>query len=229
MIKALLFDKDGTLFDFDATWGRWAKHVIIDFANGDKTLEQKLANAFELDLENEKFYPTSPIIAGTIDEITKAVRVALPKMKQEELLEKIAEGTAGAELVAVCDLPKLFATLSATYPLGIATNDGEASARAHLDRAGVSRFFTYVAGWDSGFGAKPDGGMCTGFAKHTGIAPEHIVMIGDSTHDLRAGRAAGMKTLGVLTGPASREELSPLADDVLTSIEELPKWLEDQN
>ena len=42
--------------------------------------------------------------------------------------------------------------------LGIATNDGEVPARAHLTRAGILDSFAFVAGYDSGHGAKPDAG-----------------------------------------------------------------------
>ena len=58
-----------------------------------------------------------------------------------------------------------------------------------------------------------------------GLAPARVVMVGDSTHDLIAGRAAGMQTVGVLTGPASRADLGKLADAVLPDIGHLPAWL----
>ena len=54
-------------------------------------------------------------------------------------------------------------------------------------------------------------------------------MIGDSTHDLLAGRAAGMITIGVLTGPAPHEELAPFADVVLADIGKIPDWLHSEN
>ena len=47
-------------------------------------------------------------------------------------------------------------------------------------------------------------------------------MIGDSTHDLDSGRAAGMTTIAVLTGLASRADLAPHADVVLDDIAALP-------
>jgi phosphoglycolate phosphatase len=50
-------------------------------------------------------------------------------------------------------------------------------------------------------------------------------MVGDSTHDLIAGRAAGMPTIGVLTGMAGRETLEPYADAVLENIGEIPGFL----
>jgi hypothetical protein len=50
-------------------------------------------------------------------------------------------------------------------------------------------------------------------------------MIGDSTHDLDCGRAAGMTTVAVLTGLADRDDLAPHADVVLPDIGSLPGWL----
>ena len=50
-------------------------------------------------------------------------------------------------------------------------------------------------------------------------------MVGDSRHDLIAGRAAGMRTIGVLTGMARAEDLADLADVVLPDIGHIPVWL----
>jgi len=112
--------------------------------------------------------------------------------------------------------------------LGIATNDAEAPARAHLDKAGIIDLFGFVAGYDSGHGGKPAAGQLFAFCAQTGLAPDNCVMVGDSTHDLHAGRAAGMRTIGVLTGPAPASELSPFADVILASIGEIPDWLKTQ-
>ena len=109
--------------------------------------------------------------------------------------------------------------------LGLVTNDAEGPALRHLDKAGIRSDFAFVAGYDSGFGAKPGPGQLIGFCRATGLAPDVCVMVGDSTHDLHAGRAAGMLTVGVLTGPAPRAELAGLADIVLDSIADIPAWL----
>ena len=50
-------------------------------------------------------------------------------------------------------------------------------------------------------------------------------MVGDSTHDLIAGRAAGMATIGVLTGTAGHADLAPYADVVFPDIGHIPAWL----
>jgi phosphoglycolate phosphatase len=85
--------------------------------------------------------------------------------------------------------------------------------------------FDFIAGSDSGFGAKPAPGMLLAFADHIGIDPGEIAMVGDSEHDLVAGRAAGMATVGVLTGVAGRQDLLPHADVVLPDIGYLADWL----
>lgn len=42
-----------------------------------------------------------------------------------------------------------------------------------------------------------------------GVDPERAVFVGDSTHDMEAGRAAGVHTAAVLWGPFSRAALEP--------------------
>jgi len=105
------------------------------------------------------------------------------------------------------------------------TNDTEYGARAHLGAAGVLERFDFIAGFDSGHGAKPAPGPLLAFARAVSVAPDRVVMVGDSTHDLIAGRRAGMACIGVLTGTALAEDLAPFADAVLPDIGHLPGWL----
>ena len=64
--------------------------------------------------------------------------------------------------------------------------------------------------------------MVLAFARHLGVAPERIAMVGDSRHDLDAARAAGALAVAVLSGPADRDALEPHADHVVDDIEALP-------
>jgi len=129
--------------------------------------------------------------------------------------------------VEVIELPAFLDELIAMgLPLGIATNDGEVSARHQLDYFSITDRFQYIAGYDSGFGAKPGAGMCSAFSDQLGIDPNKVAMIGDSLHDLHAGRAAGMICVGVLTGVATEHDLAPAADVVLPDIGHLPAWLQ---
>ena len=62
----------------------------------------------------------------------------------------------------------------------------------------------------------------------TGLDPSRVLMVGDSLHDLEAGRAAGMRSIAVLTGIARAETLAPHADAVLPDIGALPGWIDAQ-
>jgi len=59
-----------------------------------------------------------------------------------------------------------------------------------------------------------------------GVPPENCLMVGDTTVDIRAGRAAGAQTVGVLCGFGYREELERAgADAILNSTGELANLL----
>ncbi|MEL7215242.1 MAG: HAD family hydrolase [Pseudomonadota bacterium] len=224
-IEAVLFDKDGTLFGFDQTWGGWTLGVIEALSGGDADCTARLADALKFDPVKLQFDPASPVIAGTAE---ASAAVMLPYLKGWTLPALVHEINIRAMTVKPVPPVPLAAVLDALAPrvLGVATNDAEAPARQQLEAAGVADRFVFVAGYDSGFGAKPAPGMLLGFTQAVGIAPERIAMVGDSTHDLRAGRAAGMVTVGVLTGPAPAAELEPFADAVLPDIGALPGWLD---
>ncbi len=225
-IRGLVFDKDGTLFDFHATWSAWCGGLIATLAGGDPRQANALAAALEYDLQTARFAPTSPLIAGTMEILIDRVRSVLPTLDEGWLRAMVMETTATAAQVEVTPLvPLLDRLVGAGITLGLATNDSELPARAHLERAGVLGHFAFIAGYDSGHGAKPEAGQLAAFCAATGLPATACAMIGDSTHDLDSGRAAGMATVAVLTGLATRADLAPHADVVLNDISGLPAWL----
>jgi phosphoglycolate phosphatase len=230
VIKGIIFDKDGTLFDFNATWGAWTRGMLDAEAGHDPALFARLADVLGYDVPAATFLPESIVIASTAGEVAETIRSVLPALDADALLSRMNAAAAAVTQVEAVPLQSYFAGLrDAGLRLGIATNDAEAPARAHLARAGVTQHFDFIAGYDSGHGGKPAPGQLLAFCAATGLGAEHCLMVGDSTHDLHAGRAAGMRTIGVLTGPAPREELSPLADVVLSSIGDIPGWLQSEN
>lgn len=224
-IRAILFDKDGTLFDFRATWDAWAAGLVSRLSGGDASLARAIGAAMGFDTEAGRFDPDSPVIAGTPGEVVAALHPLVGG--DPEMLERtLNEEAANAPQVEVVPLAPLLGRLrGAGLALGVATNDAEAPARAHLGVAGVTGLFDFIAGWDSGHGAKPGPGQCLAFARSRGLDPASVVMVGDSLHDLHAGQAAGMRRVAVLTGPAGADTLAPHADAVLDNIGALPGWL----
>jgi len=225
-VRGLLFDKDGTLFDFEATWNVWTRGLLQDESGGDPERLSRMAGAVGYDLDRTAFHPDSPVIAGTADELAMRLLPHTDDATPEALVARMNVRAAAAPQVPAVPLaPLLDGLRAAGYRLGVATNDAAVPARAHLDQAGVLDRFDFVAGSDSGHGAKPGPGPCLAFAAALDLDPGACVMIGDSLHDLHAGRAAGMRTAAVLTGPAGAVTLAPHADIVLDSIGGLPGWL----
>ncbi|WP_375690215.1 HAD family hydrolase [Pseudooceanicola sp. LIPI14-2-Ac024] len=225
-VDGILFDKDGTLFDFARTWNGWAGSLIADTSAGDPVVAERLAAALRFDLEAQAFRPDSPVIAGTNREAAELAVSALPGWSVEAMEIHLMERAALLTQVPATELAPLLTGLrDAGLKLGVMTNDTEFAARAHLDQAGVAALFDMVIGFDSGYGAKPDPDPLLAFATAEGLEPARTAMVGDSTHDLIAGRAAGMQCVAVLTGPAQEHELAPFADVVLPDIGHLPVWL----
>jgi phosphoglycolate phosphatase len=225
MIDGVIFDKDGTLFDFRISWGRWATAFLGSIAT-DAEHASRLGKAIGFDLASGTFAADSPVIAATAADIALAMLPFLPGVTSLELTERIDDAAGSAPMSEAVPLGPLLSRLRATgLKLGVATNDSEAPARRHLQAHGITDYFDFIAGYDSGFGAKPGPGMCLAFARLLDLDPSRVAMVGDSLHDLQAGRAAGMRTVAVLTGIASAAELAPFADAVLPDIGALPGWL----
>ena len=225
-LDGLIFDKDGTLFEFAATWEAWAAAFLNRACDGDRERAADLGAMIGFDFENQRFAQDSIVIAGTAGEIAEALLPGLPGVDKAGLLTILNEEAAQApQAEAVPLVPYLKRLKAAGLRLGVATNDAEMPAKAHLGKAGVDGLFDFIAGFDSGYGGKPAPGQLNAFLKATGLAPERVAMVGDSTHDLHAGSAAGMRTIGVLTGMAEMVDLEGLADVVLPDIGHIPELL----
>ncbi|WP_299042906.1 HAD family hydrolase [uncultured Tateyamaria sp.] len=226
-MQGIIFDKDGTLFDFTTTWEAWAAAFLRRAAGGDQHLAMRAGAAIGFDLAQRRFAPDSVVIAGTPAEIADDLRPFFPDMSRDALVALLnAEAARAPQAEAVPLLPLLTHLRARGLVLGVATNDAEAPAQAHLQSAGIAPLFDFIAGSDSGFGGKPAPGQLLAFCAELDVPAEAVVMVGDSTHDLMAGRAAGMRTVAVLTGLAPKDVLAPHADTVLPDIGALPAWLD---
>jgi phosphoglycolate phosphatase len=228
MIDGIVFDKDGTLFDFRRSWSGWVRGLIAELAKEPDHAES-VAETLRFDPATGEFHPESPVIAASTAEIAALLLPLLPGMTFEGLEARMNDLAEVIEMAPSVPLrPLLLALRARGLRLGLATNDVETAARAHLAAQDIEDLFDLVAGYDSGFGAKPGPGMLLAFAAQTGLQPGRVLMVGDSLHDLVAGRAAGMRPIAVLTGIARESDLAPMAETVLPDIAALPGWIDAQ-
>ncbi|MFN4355073.1 HAD family hydrolase [Parvibaculum sp.] len=229
--KGLLFDKDGTMFDYHRTWTPLLTEVAERLAVGDRRKVQAMLAAIGHDAESGRFLSGSIAAAGDtfaladvwLRHLDGADRAALIATLDAHFAE---EGPKRS--IPVADLAALFGRLKANgFILGIATNDVEASALGTVERFRLGAHVDFVAGYDSGHGQKPGPGMALAFCDAVKLMPVEIAVIGDNSHDLEMGRRAGAGLgIGVLTGTSARDDLAPLADHVIESIELLPPLLD---
>lgn len=227
MIKGLVFDKDGTLFHYGGTWSVWTDLVLRELSSGDNALAQQLGALVGYDTEHREFLPGSLVVGGSAQEINEAWAAHLSNWSVEDIDAVAVKHLEQLPSLPVCDLVALFSGMKAKgLKLGLVTNDYEQGAVQQLQQVEILELFDFVAGFDSGYGAKPAADPLLAFGQAVGLTMEEVAMVGDSAHDLEAGRAAhvGM-TIGVLTGPALREDLVGLADVVLEDIEKIPAHL----
>ncbi len=228
-IKAIIFDKDGTIADFGVTFNKATKLVLDEICNGDPDLMERSAAALHYDLSTNLIGKESVIIAGTGIDIAEALSTVFPIEDIEDFGAVLDEMYGEICLNMVEALPGAAKALEKLHTgnirLGVGTNDSEENAINQMEALDIDHLFEHIFGADSGYGAKPGSGMIDAFVDALGLKPEQVLMVGDSVHDMQAGKAAGVKTCAVETGPASREELLPHADMVLSSITELPNAL----
>jgi phosphoglycolate phosphatase len=226
MLDAVIFDKDGTLFDFRASWGAWTESVLADLAT-DRADARRLGQVLGYDPETHRFTQASPVISMTTPEIAAILHQHLSGITLQALNDKLNALSVAAPMVPAVPLRAVLGALKARgLKLGLATNDTEHPARVHLEKAGVLDLFDYVVGCDSGWGGKPAPGQLLEFLRRFGLTASRVAMVGDSRHDLDAGRAAGMHAVGVLTGMAGHDDLAGHADVVLADIGALGGWID---
>lgn len=229
-LRGILFDKDGTLLDFEATWGPLYRRLALELAGDDLEKAQTLLLSGGLDPATGRVVAGSVLGAGTTYDIVDLWFPDLAEPEFSEMVRRIdAEFHAhGAE--SSVPVPLLIETIQRLvhdgYVLGVATNDSTHAARRAINAVGVEAHLPHIYGYDSVANPKPAPDIVHAFGAAANLRPAEIAVVGDNRHDLEMARAAGAgAAIGVLTGNSALDDLSPFADAVLGSIADLPDWL----
>ena len=230
-IKGILFDKDGTLLDFHATWIPVNRLVAETVTSGDPDLTAVLLREGGHDPDSDHVTSGTPLAAGNSIDIAACFARHLPDWEQPALVAEIDRLFLEGAAKYAAPVPDLQVTLrrlkARNMVLGVATSDSEQGLHSTLGPLAVLEHFDFLAGYDSGHGVKPEPGMVRGFCGASGLPVESVAVVGDNLHDIEMGRNAGAGlVVGVLTGTSSRAELAPHADRVLDSIADLEALLD---
>ena len=234
-IETVVFDKDGTLVDFDHLWAprtvRWAARLEAE--TGVPRLANALYRAVGYDAEKATATPDGPIAVGSMNDVyALAAGVLFQKgydwhegysLVVGAAAETLSAPAAAAEVRPRGDVAGALRRLHAAgLRLAIATNDERALTEAMLRHLGVAHLVTAMVCGDDGLLPKPDAAGLQRLAAQLDTSTARMAMVGDSATDMLAGRNAGVAAcIGVAGGAGKRETLARYADVVVDGIDEI--------
>ena len=228
-IKGVLFDKDGTLVDYHRTWSPINRAAAAFAACGDPVLAERLLDIAGMSSATGITRPDSLFAAGNTVEIAQAWSEAGCPIGVRALTEALDRlFVDGAETsVPVTNLSHLLTRLQESgLVIGIASSDSQAAIHKLVDRFALRDLVDFIAGYDSGYGTKPESGMLLAFCKAVGIDPAETAVVGDNLHDMNMAAAGGAGLrIAVLTGTGTRETLGASCNFCLPSIETIESVL----
>jgi len=217
-IQALCFDIDGTLSDTDDEMVcKLAKRLsLVKFLFPDK---DPLPFARRLVMATE-----SP--GNLFFGLTDRLGLDGPLARLGDFFYGLGLGGKPDPFVLIAGVRRMLGLLHPRYPLSIVTVRGARGTQRFLDQFELSGCFVCVAHAQTCRHTKPRPDPVLWAAAQMGVPAEACLMIGDTTLDIRSGKAAGAQTVGVLCGYGEEGELRRAgADLILPSTADLAEEL----
>lgn len=218
--RAVLFDLDGTLIDSAPDIAAAVNELLSRSNRGPLTLAQvtsMIGNGVEK-LVERAFAATGDALAPA--ELRRE-QMAMVDVYADHLTQLTVPMPAALDVLEVFHGDGIL--------LGLVTNKPQRFIETILDHLGMSSLFGAVIGGDAGVTKKPAPDMLLAAMQQLGVEPWSTVMVGDSTSDVEAARAAGVPVV-VVRGGYSNVPLEQLgADAVIGSLGELAGALETLN
>jgi len=203
MVKAVIFDWDGTLADTKRAVVRAFQKVLVDAgcAVTDRFIERRMG------IGTKK----------TLEEALKECNAEFDDEMLENLVrEKIIIQTSLSKIVSLFEgAGELLEELQGRTKIALATMSGRKVVDKLLPEKRIEEYFDVVVTADEVSKPKPDPEVFLVSAAKLGVDPEDCVVIEDSVFGVRAAKAAKMKCIAVPSGAYSREELKEESPDLM--------------
>jgi phosphoglycolate phosphatase len=211
VIRAFLFDLDGTLVDSLADIAVAMNEALVEAGAAPHSPEAyRLFVGDGVDVLARRAAP--PDLAG--DGPRRAALVAR--------YQAIYAGRLTLSTRPYPGVPELVASLrSRALPLAVLSNKPDPATRAIVEALFPAESFVAVRGQRPGVPRKPDPAAALELAAELGLAPAEIAFVGDTSVDIRTARAAGMRAVGVAWGFRPEELREAGADLVVDAPADL--------
>ncbi|GAB4540038.1 MAG: phosphoglycolate phosphatase [Anaerolineales bacterium] len=201
-IQALCFDVDGTLSDTDDLYVQSATRFLPRrlFPKPEHTARRLV---MWLEAPGNALLGWADAL-GLDDELAAALNWAARLRKHPH-----------RSFLLIPGVKEMLKALSGRYPMAVVSAREERSTRAFLDHFELTPYFNVIITGLSAAHTKPYPDPILLAAQKMNVEPQQCLMIGDTTVDVRAGKAAGAQTVGVLCGFGERRELERMGADVI--------------
>ena len=223
-IKAVLWDKDGTLLDNFSVWIRRERSLIEFLCTDIEIAENLCSDAVEsglaaIGIRDGKVDPHGELAGGTEASICDAMSGALSdfgQVPEPEEFRRLVNGRLHEILAGETEPPPLrrgvldalSAARSRGLPQGLATSDSRKSALGELAPYGLEKYFSYYSFGDEALRPKPDPWCILEFSRLTGIPADSILFVGDTPVDEATAGTAGAVFCAVLGGAGGWRDFS---------------------
>jgi phosphoglycolate phosphatase len=211
-VAAVVFDKDGTLLDLDASWGPIAEAWVAGVAGGDATVGALLCDALGLDLVTGRLRVDSTFAMSPLVEIAAETRLLLDAEawsldRIETAVERAVVAVDGLthdkHMDTLVDIPALLTRLrTGGLQIAVFTSDEPEPTTMFLDRFDLHDIVDVVITAADVQQPKPSPEGLFVIAGALGVTPSQLLMVGDSIADRDAALHAG--ALFVSVGHATR-------------------------
>ena len=216
-IRAICFDVDGTLSDTDdvmvAQLIELLKPFHMLFPGRDLT---RVARAMVMEAEAPAYFLFGMTdLIGLDDEIFALRDWIIRRSKMNTRPFQLVPGTR-----------EMLENLVKRYPLSVVSARDMRTTMDFLNQFNLVPYFTCIATDQTCEHTKPFPDPILWAAREMGVLPEACLVVGDTSVDIRAGKAAGAQTVGVLCGFGDESELrGQLADMILSMTADLVQEL----
>lgn len=232
----VVFDKDGTLLQFDAMWGSLligAVEALAPHTEQGAALAADLFEAMGYDPARRWTDPHGPWAMATTEQGMTILAATLYRHGQPWHLAEAAVRAAWQSVLAPGALPDLVrptADLVAFFTalrragarVAVDTTDDRAATEATLRLLNVDQLVDRLICGDDGLPGKPAAERLLATCRALGVPVARTAMVGDTVFDILMGRRAGAGlVVGVLTGASDRAALAEHADVVLDSVDQI--------